>query len=87
MSKLDELCRIGASREEVYEAALDEIESLRQQLSAALAACKVKDEALQSAISAHGYESGDLHEALAIQPDDSAIKEWLDQAWCRDPDQ
>jgi len=42
----------------------------KKQLAAALAACKVKDAALQSAISAHKYESGDLHDALAIQPDD-----------------
>ena len=55
----------------------NEIESLRQQLSAALTACKVKDAALQSAISAHKYESGDLHDALAIQPDDRALKAWL----------
>ncbi len=34
-----------------------------KQLAAALAA--IKDAALQSAISAHGYESGDLHDALA----------------------
>ena len=46
------------------------IESLRQQLAASQAAIKVKDAALQSAISAHGYGSGDLHDALAIQPDD-----------------
>ncbi len=49
----------------------------KKQLAAALAAVKVKDAALQSAISAHGYESGDLHDALAIQPDDSALKAWL----------
>ncbi len=59
----------------------------KKQLAAALAAIKSKDAALQSAISAHGYESGDLHDALAIQPDNDAIKEGLDQAWCRDPDQ
>ncbi len=53
------------------------IESLRQQLAASQAAIKVKDAALQSAISAHRYESGDLHDALAIQPDDTALKAWL----------
>jgi len=46
------------------------VANLEQQLSAALAAIKSKDAALQSAISAHRYESGDLHDALAIQPDD-----------------
>ena len=49
----------------------------KKQLAAALAAIKSKDAALQSAISAHRYESGDLHDALAIQPDDSALKVWL----------
>jgi len=49
----------------------------KKQLAAALAAIKSKDAALQSAISAHGYGSGDLHDALAIQPDDSALKAWL----------
>lgn len=49
----------------------------KKQLAAALAAIKIKDAALQSAISAHGYESGDLHDALAIQPDDTALKAWL----------
>jgi len=46
------------------------VANLEQQLAAALAAIKSKDAALQSAISAHGYGSGDLHDALAIQPDD-----------------
>jgi len=49
----------------------------KKQLAAALAAIKIKDAALQSAISAHKYESGDLHDALAVQPDDSALKSWL----------
>ena len=53
------------------------VANLEQQLAAALAAIKSKDAALQSAISAHGYGSGDLHDALAIQPDDSALKAWL----------
>ena len=54
---------------------------LCQQLAAALAAIKSKDAALQSAISAHKYESGDLHEALAIQPDDAALKPWLGEPY------
>lgn len=54
-----------------------EVEDLKRQLAAALAAIKSKDAALQSAISAHKYESGDLHDALAIQPDDRALKAWL----------
>ena len=68
---------------------LDEIESLRQQLSAAiaaLAACKAKDEAMREFIAAlDGWTLDDLSElkreavekALTIQPDDSALKAWL----------
>lgn len=50
----------------------DENESLRQQLAAALAACKQKDDAL-------GYriDHPKVIAALAIQPDDSALKQWL----------
>ncbi len=51
----------------------------KKQLAAALAAIKSKDAALQSAISAHKYESGDLHEALAIQPDDSALQAFAEK--------
>ena len=69
-----------------------ESESLRQQLSAALAACKVKDEPLEAAYNglrwwmdafplhvteADNEEMLKLVKALAIQPDDSALKEWL----------
>ena len=77
-----------------------EAESLRQQLAAALAACKLKDEALEkirghiglynlfSCVGSDSYdpECADLNvgkcreiatKALAIQPDDSALKdEW-----------
>ena len=72
--------------------ACDEIESLRQQLSAALAAIKVKDESLEAAYNGlrwwmdafplHVTEADDeemlkLVTALAIQPDDAALKAWL----------
>lgn len=68
------------------------IESLRQQLSAALAACKLKHGALEAAHNGlrwwmdafpmHVTESDNeemlnLVKALAIQPDDSALKAWL----------
>ena len=76
---------------------LDEIESLRQQLSAALAVCKQKDDALEkirghiglynlfSCVGSDSYdpECADLNvgkcgeiatKALAIRPDDSALK-------------
>ena len=78
----------------------DEIESLRQQLAAALAVCKQKDDALEkirghiglynlfSCVGSDSYdpECADLNvgkcreiaiEALAIQPDDDALKTWL----------
>lgn len=65
---------------------LDEIESLRQQLAEALAACKLKDEALRFIYdnSKDSFTSGKvLREALAIQPDDSALKAWIGEpvAW------
>ncbi len=61
-----------------------EAESLRQQLSAALAACKLKDAAIKDLLEFATYSTcGKAHaveaakEALAIQPDDSALKAWL----------
>jgi len=73
----------------------------RQQLVAALAACKLKDEALSDMRSGWRYireTYGDLYgvgweraenkadAALAIQPDDSALREWLGEpvAWMFD---
>ena len=79
------------------------IAELRKQLAAALAACKLKDEALQEVVDLIGESSGIygmhlngdpspwdeierggrferltlLQEALAIHPDDSALKAWL----------
>ncbi len=59
------------------------IESLRQQLAAAIAACKLKDEALQNCegmldeLRDYPITHDAIIEALAIQPDDSALKdEW-----------
>mgnify|MGYP003440760176 CR=1 FL=1 len=70
----------------------DEIESLRQQLGDTLAACKLKDESLEAAHSrlrwlmdtfplhvteADNEEMLKLVKALAIQPDNAALKdEW-----------
>ena len=68
-----------------------EIESLQQQLATAIAACKLKDEALQSL---HDEKCDYMRlnklgnpyletntklavKALAVQPDDSALKAWL----------
>lgn len=71
---------------------LDEIESLRQQLAAALAACKQKDESLEVAHNGlrwwmdtfpfHVTETDNeemlkLVKALAIQPDDDALKAFM----------
>ena len=54
--------------------------SLEQQLSAALAACKVKDKTLEYI--SQNYDENDYDwqialDALAIQPDDTALKAWL----------
>lgn len=69
------------------------IESLRQQLAAAIAACKLKDAAIKDLLEFATYSTcGKAHaveaakEALAIQPDDSALKAWLGEpvAWKHD---
>ena len=67
--------------------AADMIESLRQQLSAALAACKLKDDALERIASINlaeyilpedfAFRVLQVRKALAIQPDDDALKAWL----------
>ncbi len=74
-----------------------EIESLQQQLATAIAACKLKDEALQSL---HDEKCDYMRlnklgnpyletntklavKALAVQPDDSALKAWLGQPVAR----
>jgi hypothetical protein len=71
------------------------VDSLEQQLAAALAACKLKDEALEEAHNGlrwwmdafplHVTESDNeemlkIVKALAIQPDDSALKAWLEMS-------
>lgn len=75
--------------------AIKEIESLRQQLAAVLAACKQKDESLEAAhnglrwwmdafplhvTEADNEEMLKIVKALAIQPDDSALKAWLEMS-------
>lgn len=50
---------------------------LRTELVKALAACKAKDEALRAANHSCIEDWPLLREALAIQPDDSALKAWL----------
>ena len=78
---------VPVSSEPPYEERLQiEVEELRQQLAAALAACKAKDEALRAIATTGvlreakwtGMSARDIAQmALAIQPDDSALKEWL----------
>lgn len=75
-----------------------EIESLQQQLATAIAACKLKDVTLEAAhnglrwwmdtfplhvTEADNEEMLKLVKALAIQPDDSALKAWIGEpvAW------
>lgn len=59
------------------------IRSLNQQLAAALAACKQKDEALQNCegmldeLRDYPITHDAIIEALAIQPDDSALKAFM----------
>lgn len=65
--------------------AADEIESLRQQLAAALAAIKIKNHTLEwlSVKSPTRLQRLRATQALAIQPDDDALKAWIGEpvAW------
>lgn len=65
-----------ANGKSLIDACLEEITCLRQQLSAALAACEAKDKAIQSIAQspAPGYMQCLATEALAIQPNASALK-------------
>ena len=65
----------------------EECESLRQQLAAALAACKLKDEALQHYAGLAGDDAFNNYlaiHALNNKPDDSALRAWLGEpvGWC-----
>lgn len=59
------------------------IESLRQQLAAAIAACNLKNIAIQDALWDETWWRVEAVKALAIQPDDSALKAWIGEpvAW------
>ena len=69
--------------------AADNIESLHQQLAGAIAACKQKDAALENVegmldeLRDYPVTHDEIIEALAIQPDDSALKAWLGQPVAR----
>ena len=57
-----------------------QLDAMEHELDAALAACKAKDELIRMCA---GIQVGYLKDALAIQPDDSALREWLGEpvAW------
>ena len=59
----------------------EKCDQLRAELVKALAACKVKDEALNAMLKRFGIMSDSCIKqasvALAIQPDDAALKAWL----------
>ena len=83
-------CRcFAADLRRVYDAGKEEAEELRKQLAAAIAACKLKDEALQNyegmldELRDYPITHDAIIEAIAIQPDDSALKAWLGEpvAW------
>lgn len=60
------------------------VDSLEQQLAGAIAACKLKDEAISDFLKQYPHMTkGYVLDALAIQPDDSALREWLGEpvAW------
>lgn len=94
MSKdlIDRLRQSAMVTKRIEDEAADRIESLRQQLAAALAACKLKDVTLEAAhnglrwwmdafplhvTEADNEEMLKLVKALTIQPDDAALKAWL----------
>ena len=64
--------------QEDYMLLKQERDQLRAELAAAIAACKVKDEALRHLWNERTPDSYDeAGAALAIQPDDAALKAWL----------
>jgi len=78
--------------EEEFEALADggwkyEVESLRQQLAEAQAACSMKDELITDACTALAFYGEqppeELFLAMTIKPGDSALKAWLGEpvAW------
>jgi len=103
LALFNEMVKKTGSHQSVLDCLMQEIESLRQclfqmqeaakdleqQLAAALAACKLKDEALNSAIVSTEKDffvslpKWRVVEALAIQPGDTALKAWLGEpvAW------
>lgn len=69
------------SARDVWRRASKDRDELRQQLAAALAACKAKNEQLSLLLEWCVCQDSKFYqpaaEALAIQPDDSALKAWL----------
>lgn len=83
----DCICFPSAKMKRTIDRQAAQIEMMRQQLASAIAACKVKDEALKHiALIDLGRDTLptdfcmnvlSVRKALAIQPDDSALKAWL----------
>lgn len=75
--------KLGKERQEWALHTSEVIRGLNQQLSAALAACKQKDAALQNCegmldeLRDYPITHDAIIEALAVQPDDSALKSWI----------
>jgi len=78
-------CQAALADTEALEIGTGErLAKVEQQLAAAIAACKLKDEALESWGSMKTTEWLRIAaKALAIQPDDSTLREWLGEpvAW------
>ena len=79
-------CQAALADTEALEVGTGErLAKVEKQLAAALAACKLKDDALELAMNVIESSAivNQLDKALAIQPDDSALKAWLGEpiAW------
>ena len=73
--------KLGKERQEWALHTNEVIRSLNQQLAGAIAACKLKDSAIQhiisGALSLPRFAEQQAKKALTIQPDDSALKAWV----------
>ena len=78
-------CQAALADTEALEIGTGErLAKVEQQLAAALAACKLKDEALKrwkfDSLNMPLSEFEVIKKALAIQPDDDALKAWLEMS-------
>jgi hypothetical protein len=75
---------MGEQRLLYWEQLQSKLAATETELAAALAACKSKDEAIREGLETYKVPmTARIVEALAIQPDDSALKAWLGEpvAW------